>query len=160
MCQAGDPGDVREFRSSLTECLFRKPTLSYVLNRADIFKSTILVSCRVADQVEVLHRTIRHQQPMIVLEVACRRLVLAQSCRPSMACRQGGHGRRSAPSVTGLGGVKLEDAIDLLRPCDFPGATFQEKVPVRLRRWPSTRNALLRRNSLSVAIYRSVMSRR
>ena len=41
------------------------------------------------------------------------------------------------------GRVDLENAIDLVRPGDLVGRTRHEKLPVRLRRWASARNASL-----------------
>ena len=46
--------------------------LRHVLNRADIFQLPIIVSDPVRDQVQVLDRTVRHQQPVLVLKVADR----------------------------------------------------------------------------------------
>jgi hypothetical protein len=49
--KACDPGHVRELRPDLAECLFRESALRDVLNRADVFKITVLVSGPVSNNV-------------------------------------------------------------------------------------------------------------
>ena len=118
-------GYAREFRSSFAERLFREPGQGHILNCADVFKAPILVSGPVSDQVQVFDRTIGHLQPMIVFKVA------------AVASRSFNHVKHQW-HVIGVDTIadqlerhadrriKLENAIDLLRPHDlvcrnFPG---------------------------------------
>jgi len=61
---------VCEVRPGLGEGLFGEPALRHVLDRADIFQSTVPVPGRVSNQVHVLDRVVGHLQPVLVLEVA------------------------------------------------------------------------------------------
>ena len=83
--KARDPGNVCEFRSCLAECLFRESALRYVLNRADVFQSPVLIAGPMSESVEILDRIVGHQQPVVVFEVLPRPAPV-RSCHASTAC--------------------------------------------------------------------------
>ena len=58
--KARDPGHVCELRPDLAERLFRESALRHVLNRADVFKMTVLVSGPMSNNVEMFHSTAWH----------------------------------------------------------------------------------------------------
>ncbi len=101
-----------ELRSDLAESLFRESALRHVLNRADVLQSTILVSGRVSDHVQVLDRAVGHLQPVLVFNVA------AAAPRPVEHLIQQRHVFRVDSSTHQLEShghtlVKLENAIKL-----------------------------------------------
>jgi hypothetical protein len=61
-----------KLRSELAECVLREPAVRHVLDRTDVLELAILVSGAMGDQVQMLDRTVRHLQPVLVVQVAAR----------------------------------------------------------------------------------------
>ena len=106
--KAGDSRHTGEFGADFAKGFFRQPAVGYILNRADIFHAALLVLGSVANNVQVFHGTVWHEQSTFVIEIAS-------------ACGQG-YGLLHERHILGMNPVQ-----DQLQ-CDFGGGIVFENA--------------------------------
>jgi hypothetical protein len=110
---------MRKLGSCFAERFFRHVALSYILHCTYVLRTSVIAASMMSDQVQVLNRTVRHNDPVLIFKIV-----------PSVRSLDHVVKRRNVVGMNSAGDhiqrhcrtrLELENAIHWLRPNDLVG---------------------------------------